>query len=68
MLPDGRREYELRVGGRAAAIGVGLLAALILLVVVLTGGDGDAPDAPPPRDAPLARQLDALDRAVEALP
>ena len=67
-LPDGRREYQLHVGGRAVAVGLGVLAAVILLVVVATGGDGGSvPDAPPP-GAPLERQLDALDRAVEALP
>ena len=67
-LPDGRREYELRLGGRAVAIGLGVLAAVVLVVVLATaGGDGDSPRALPPRDAPLERQLDELDRAVDAL-
>jgi serine/threonine protein kinase len=67
-LPDGRREYELRVGGRAVAIGLGLLAAAILVIVIATSGGGGSLPAPPPRDAPLQRQLDGLDRAVMALP
>jgi serine/threonine protein kinase len=67
-LPDGRREYQLRLGGRAAAIGLGALAALILAIVIAThGNDGAVPDPPAPA-APLARQLDALDRQVKALP
>jgi eukaryotic-like serine/threonine-protein kinase len=67
-LPNGRREYQLHVGGRSVAIGLGVLAAVILLIAVATGGDGGSvPDAPPP-GAPLERQLDGLDRAVEALP
>jgi serine/threonine protein kinase len=68
VLPDGRREYELRVGGRGAAIGVGLLAALVLVIVLASGGGGDGVPAPAPRDAPLTRQLDALARAVQAAP
>ncbi len=67
-LPDGRREYQFHLGARSVAIGLGVLAAVILLIVVAAGGDGGSvPDAPPP-DAPLERQLDGLDRAVEALP
>jgi serine/threonine protein kinase len=68
-LPDGRREYELRVGGRAVAIGLGVRAAVVLLIVVATGGrDGGSLPAPPPRSASLERRLDGLDRAVKALP
>lgn len=67
-LPDGRREYQLRVGGRAFAIGLGALAAVILVIVVATGGDGASVPEPPPPSAPLERQLNGLNRAVEALP
>jgi serine/threonine-protein kinase len=66
-LPDGRREYQLHVRGRAVAIGAAVLAALVLSVVLLTGGD-DAPPPLPRADAPLERQLDDLDSAVDALP
>jgi serine/threonine protein kinase len=66
-LPDGRREYELRVGGRAVAIGFGLLAAVIVVIVIATGGGGGAPPALPPKDAPLERQLGGLEQAVRAL-
>jgi hypothetical protein len=55
------------MAANASPIGLGVLAAVILLIVVATGGGGSVPDAPPP-DAPLERQLEALDRAVEALP
>ena len=67
-LPDGRREYQWHVGGRAAAIGLGLLVAVVLAIVIALGGDDGSPPALPPRDASLARQLDSLDRAVDALP
>ena len=66
--PDGRREYEPRVGGRAIAIGLGVVAVVTVAIVIATGGDGGAPPALPPRDASLTRQLDGLDRAVRALP
>ncbi len=67
VLAVGRRES--RVSPRAAAVGVGLLAAMIVLIVALTSaGGGGAPPALPAPDASLARQLDGLDRAVEALP
>ena len=41
-LPDGRREYQWHLGRRAVAIGLGVLAAVILLIVVTPGGDGGA--------------------------
>jgi serine/threonine protein kinase len=66
-LADGRRQYELKVSGRAAAVAAAALAAVVLLVVLLAGGD-DSPPPLPPRAAPLAQQLDALDRSVRALP
>ena len=66
-LPDGRREYQLHVSRRAVAIGLGVLAAVILLIVIATGGGGSVPEPPPP-SAPLERQLNELNRAVEALP
>ena len=53
---------------RMVAVGIGLLAAVIVLLAVTLGGDDEAPPGLPPRDAPLARQLDGLDRAVDALP
>jgi len=65
-LPDGRREYEVKLSGRVAAIGAALLAAVVLAVVLLAGRD-DSPPPLPPRDASLSRQLDALDRGVRAL-
>ena len=37
-LPNGRREYQLHVGGRSVAIGLGVLAAVILFIAVATGG------------------------------
>jgi len=65
----GRREYEVHVSGRAAAIGVAVLAALVLVIALATGGGGDGePPAAAPRNAPLSRQLDALERAVKAAP
>ena len=67
-LPDGRREYRLHVGGRAVAAGLGVLAAVIVLVVLATAGGGGSVPEPPPAGTPLERQLDALDRAVDALP
>ena len=66
-LPDGRRKNQLHVSGRAVAIGLGVLTAVILLIVTVTGGGGSVPEPPPP-GAPLERQLDGLNRAVEALP
>jgi serine/threonine protein kinase len=66
-LPDGRREYQFHLGGRAVAIGLGALAVVILVIVIATSGGGSSLPAPPPRDAPLQRQLDGLDRAVRAL-
>jgi len=67
-LPHGRREYQLHLGRRAVAIGLGVLAAAILLIVVATRGDGGSLPEPPPPGAPLTRQLDGLNRAIEALP
>ena len=62
VLPAGRRRP-------APALGLGLLAVVIVLVVLVAGGgEEDSPPALSPRDAPLARQLDGLDRAVDALP
>ena len=55
-------------GGRLAATGLALVAIVVVLLVVLSTGGGDTPPDLPPRDAPLARQLDGLDRAVDALP
>jgi len=65
-LPDGRREYELRVGGRAVALALGVIAVVVLVIVLASGGGGSAP-ATPARSAPLERQLEALDRQVKAL-
>ena len=67
-LPDGRREYQLHLGRRAVPIGLGVLAAVILLIVIATRGDGGTLPEPPPPAAPLTRQLDGLNRAIEALP
>jgi len=67
-LPDGRREYQLRVGGRAVAIGAAALATLVVLAVLAFGGADESPPSLPPKDAPLERQLDELDRAVDAVP
>src|SRR4051812_7164898 len=39
VLPDGRREYELKLSGRAAAIGAAVVAVLVVLVVLLARGD-----------------------------
>jgi hypothetical protein len=58
---------RLPVSGRAAAIGIAVLAAAVLLVVLLTSGGGGSLPAAPSRNAPLTRQLDGLDRAVRAL-
>jgi len=65
-----RREYELQVSGRVVAIGVAVIAALVLVIVVASSGGGGGGGAPAlaPRNAPLDRQLDALDRAVKAAP
>ena len=78
-LPNGRREYQLHLGWRPVAIGLGVLTTVILLIVVVVvvvaggGGDGDGRNGgslpePPPPVAPLTRQLDGLNRAVDALP
>ena len=67
-LPDGRREYPLRLGWRAGALGLGALAVILLIVIFATGGDGGSLPEPPAPGAPLTRQLDGLDRAIEALP
>lgn len=65
--PDGRRRIEVRLGPVVAAI---IVALLVAVIVVAAGGDGDgdrvAP-APAPRDAPVDRQLDALERAIRDL-
>jgi eukaryotic-like serine/threonine-protein kinase len=67
-LFDGRREYQLHLGWRAVAIGLGVLTAVILLIVVATAGDGGSVPEPPPPAAPLTRQLDGFNRAIEDLP
>jgi len=66
-LPDGRREYQLQLGGRGVAVAAGLMVLIVLVVVLATSGGDDRPQRTP-AGAPLERRLDDLDRAVDDLP
>jgi hypothetical protein len=67
-LPDGRREIEWRMTASGlAALGAFLLLAVVLIALASGGGGDDRgglPDAAP-AEAPLSRQLDALERQVQ---
>lgn len=65
--PDGRRRVEVRLGPVVAAIIVALLVVLVVAVAGSGGGGDRAAPAPAPRDAPVDRQLDALERAIRDL-
>lgn len=66
---DERREHQLHIGPRTALLGIAALIALVVLIATTAGGGSQSEPRPPraspaPADAPLERQLDALERAV----
>lgn len=66
------RKLEIRVAPRTVLLLAAIVASLILVGVIASGGDeGETPSAPlgagpAPNDAPLDQQLNALERAVRA--
>jgi serine/threonine protein kinase len=69
VVRDGR-DIRVRLPRSAAAVLAGLALVVVLIVVLTQSGGGGSPPAsrpaPPARSAPLSRQLDYLDQAIDA--